>query len=311
MAGAATGLVAPTAPAEHWETAMTTLDKAADLAGPGISTYPEVAKILPTDYEPLQTPMDRMAALYEAKTYIETNLCKELGLQMVQVPLIVDRDSGVNDYLDRDGSRTPIEFQCGLGLDKPMDAQVVQAATKWKRMALKQFGCKPGEGRLHRHARRPQGLLPRPRPLALRRPVGLGEGDHPEGPQPRLPQGRGEQDLEGAPRRRRDRAAEFPALRDDRYTPTPGRADLPPRRGDPRPLPGPAAQAARDAILQEYPAVFIIGIGWVLEGRLPARDARRRLRRLVHRGRRRTARPSTGSTATSSSGTRSRSAATS
>jgi aspartate--ammonia ligase len=65
---------------------------------------------------------------------------------MVQVPLIVDRDSGVNDYLDRDGSRTPVEFPCGLGLDRPITAQVVQAATKWKRMALKQFGFKAGEG---------------------------------------------------------------------------------------------------------------------------------------------------------------------
>jgi aspartate--ammonia ligase len=62
------------------------------------------------------------------------------------VPLIVSRESGVNDYLDRDGSRTPIEFPCGLGLDKPITAQVVQAATKWKRMALAQFGCVPGEG---------------------------------------------------------------------------------------------------------------------------------------------------------------------
>src|SRR5512142_2325192 len=65
---------------------------------------------------------------------------------MVQVPLIVDKASGVNDYLDRDGSRTPIDFPCGLGLDKRIDAQVVQAATKWKRMALAQFGCTPGQG---------------------------------------------------------------------------------------------------------------------------------------------------------------------
>lgn len=90
--------------------------------------------------------MERMKALFEVKRYIDENLCKELNLQMVQVPLIVDRDSGVNDYLDRDGSRTPIEFPCGLGLQKPIAAQVVQAATKWKRMALKQFGCKVGEG---------------------------------------------------------------------------------------------------------------------------------------------------------------------
>jgi aspartate--ammonia ligase len=121
-------------------------DKTADLAGPGISTYDEVEKILPTDYQPVLPPLERMEAVYEIKTYIERQLCEELNLSMVQVPLIVDRDSGVNDYLDRDGSRTPVEFPCGLGLDKPIQAQVVQAATKWKRLALSQFGCGVGEG---------------------------------------------------------------------------------------------------------------------------------------------------------------------
>jgi aspartate--ammonia ligase len=79
-------------------------------------------------------------------SHIEETLCKELNLFMVQVPLIVTRESGVNDYLDRDGSRTPVEFPCGLGLEKRNEAQVVQAATKWKRMALKQFNCEAGEG---------------------------------------------------------------------------------------------------------------------------------------------------------------------
>ncbi len=125
---------------------MMNLDKKADLAGPGIGTYEDLEKKLPSDYELLQSPMERMEALFALKTFIEENLCKELNLQMVQVPLIVDRESGVNDYLDRDGSRTPVEFPCGLGLDKPIRAQVVQAATKWKRMALRQFGCRAGEG---------------------------------------------------------------------------------------------------------------------------------------------------------------------
>jgi len=121
-------------------------DKKADLAGPGISTYEEVEKILPSNYKPLLSPLDRMKALFGVKEYIEKNLCKELNLTMVQVPLIVDRDSGINDYLDRDGSRTPIEFPCGLGISPRIQAQVVQAATKWKRMALAQFGCKVGQG---------------------------------------------------------------------------------------------------------------------------------------------------------------------
>jgi aspartate--ammonia ligase len=121
-------------------------DKKADLAGPGISTYREVARVLPRDYESLLTPKETMKALFGVKNYIEENLCRELNLMMVQVPLIVDRDSGVNDMLDRDGSRTPVEFPCGLGLDKRMNAQVVQAATKWKRMALRTFDCAMGEG---------------------------------------------------------------------------------------------------------------------------------------------------------------------
>jgi aspartate--ammonia ligase len=121
-------------------------DKKADLAGPGISTYPEVAKILPTDYEAILPPLERMKALYEVKDYIEKGLSEALNLQMVQVPLICTRESGVNDMLDRDGSRTPIEFPCGLGIEPRLNAQVVQAATKWKRPALAQFGCEPGQG---------------------------------------------------------------------------------------------------------------------------------------------------------------------
>ncbi|MBN2036320.1 MAG: aspartate--ammonia ligase, partial [Chitinispirillaceae bacterium] len=122
------------------------VDKKADLAGPGISTYEEVDKILPHHYQSLLSHKERMKALFRVKNFIEENLCKELNLFMVQVPLIVTRQSGVNDYLDRDGSRTPIEFECGLGLEKRIETQVVQAATKWKRMALKQFDCRVGEG---------------------------------------------------------------------------------------------------------------------------------------------------------------------
>ena len=122
-------------------------NKEADLAGPGIGDYKELEKILPDNYEPLLEPKDTMKAVFVLKNYIEENLCKELNLHMVQVPLIVDRDSGMNDYLDRDGSRTPIGFHISNDRDKnPIDAQVVQAATKWKRYALKQFDCGVGEG---------------------------------------------------------------------------------------------------------------------------------------------------------------------
>jgi aspartate--ammonia ligase len=125
----------------------TVLDKKADLAGPGIGDYTELEKILPHDYRSLLTPKETQQAIFHVKRYIEDNLCKELNLMMVEVPLIVDVESGVNDMLDRDGSRTPIQFHISNDRDlHPVDAQVVQAATKWKRVALKQFGCPVAEG---------------------------------------------------------------------------------------------------------------------------------------------------------------------
>jgi len=128
---------------------MSTLlvDKKADLAGPGIGDYRELAKILPHDYQALINPRETQQAIFQVKRYIADNLCKELNLMMVEVPLIVDVESGVNDMLDRDGSRTPIQFHISNDRDEhPIDAQVVQAATKWKRVALKQFDCRDGEG---------------------------------------------------------------------------------------------------------------------------------------------------------------------
>jgi aspartate--ammonia ligase len=121
--------------------------KAADLAGPGIGNYEDLEKILPLDYSSALTRKETQKAIFAVKRFIEDNLCKELNLLMVTVPLIVDIESGVNDMLDRDGSRTPIQFHIRNDYDKhPVDAQIVQAATKWKRVALKEFGMRPGEG---------------------------------------------------------------------------------------------------------------------------------------------------------------------
>ena len=121
--------------------------KVADLAGPGIGNYTELEKILPSDYSSALTRRETQKAIHALKRFIEDSLCKELNLMMVTVPLIVDVESGVNDMLDRDGSRTPIHFHISNDHDEhPVDAQVVQAATKWKRMALKEFGMRMGEG---------------------------------------------------------------------------------------------------------------------------------------------------------------------
>ncbi|HET7748028.1 MAG TPA: aspartate--ammonia ligase [Terriglobales bacterium] len=122
-------------------------DKRADLAGPGIGDYRELEKVLPNDYTSLLDRKQTQQAIFAVKRYIEDNLCRELNLMMVTVPLLVDVESGVNDLLDRDGSRTPISFHISNDREQhPVDAQIVQAATKWKRMALRQFSMGVGEG---------------------------------------------------------------------------------------------------------------------------------------------------------------------
>ncbi len=121
--------------------------KAADLAGPGIGNYAELEGILPSDYSSALTRRETQKAIFALKRFIEDNLCKELNLMMVTVPLMVDTETGVNDMLDRDGSRTPIQFHISNDHNvHPVDAQIVQAATKWKRMALKEFGMHAGHG---------------------------------------------------------------------------------------------------------------------------------------------------------------------
>ncbi|MEO0205076.1 MAG: aspartate--ammonia ligase [candidate division WOR-3 bacterium] len=243
--------------------------KEADLAGPGVSTYEEVEKILPNDYKPLLPPLERMKALFAVKEYIEKNLCKELNLTMVQVPLIVTKESGVNDYLDRDGSRTPIEFPCGLGLKKRIEAQVVQAATKWKRMALAQFGCKVGEG-----------ICTDMR--AVRKDYFL-DHDHSsyvdqwDWERVITPDQRNLNFLKDVVRKIWKviyGAAKFahenwPELKDPKYPPIPEELTFLHAEEILDMYPDLPRKQRETAILQKYPAVFIIGIGWTLKDGYP------------------------------------------
>jgi aspartate--ammonia ligase len=246
-----------------------TYSKEMDLAGPGVSTYEEVDKILPNDYTPVLNPKDRMKALWDVKDYIEKNLCKELNLFMVQVPLIVSKESGVNDYLDRDGSRTPVEFPCGLGLDKPINAQVVQAATKWKRMALKLFNCDVGEGICTDMK-------------AVRKDYFL-DHDHSS----YVDQWDWERVIT-----MKDRnldfltdvvkriwkviygagqfvAEKYPALRSDKFPPIPEELKFLHAEEILDRYPDLPRKQRETAILQDFPAVFIYGIGWVLKDGYP------------------------------------------
>lgn len=246
------------------------LDKTADLAGPGIGNYEELAGVLPDDYQSLLNPKQTQEAITLLKRFIEDNLCRELKLMRVEVPLIVDVESGVNDYLDRDGSRTPIQFHISNDRDvHPIDAQVVQAATKWKRVALKQFGMHPGEG-----------LVTDMR--AVRKDYFL-DHDH----SAYVDQWDWEKVINANQRNlnylrqtvesiwKVIKGAEayihglFPQLKSDKYPPLPDELTFLHAEEILDRYPDLPRKARETAILQEFPAVFIYGIGWVLKDGYP------------------------------------------
>lgn len=248
----------------------TTLAKEADLAGPGIGNYDELAKILPQDYSSLLNLKDTQRAITLVKRYIEDGLCRELNLIRVEVPLIVDVESGVNDYLDRDGSRTPVEFHISNDHDKhPIDAQVVQAATKWKRVALKQFGMTTGEGLVtdmravrkdyfldHDHSAYvdqwdwEKAINPEQRNLAFLREVVERIWKVIKGAETYI------QEL-------------FPALKTSSYPNLPDDLIFMHAEELLQKYPDLPRKRRETAILQEYPAIFIYGIGWVLDDGYP------------------------------------------
>jgi aspartate--ammonia ligase len=248
----------------------TMMDKTADLAGPGIGNYEELAKILPDDYNSLLDPKHTQEAITLVKRYIEDNLCRELKLMRVEVPLIVDVESGVNDYLDRDGSRTPIQFHISNDRDlHPIDAQVVQAATKWKRVALKQFGMRPGEGLItdmravrkdyfldHDHSAYvdqwdwEKAITANQRNLNYLRQTVESIWTVIKG---------GEEYIH----------ALFPQLKTDKYPPLPDKLTFLHAEEILERYPDLPRKARETAILQEYPAVFIYGIGWILKDGYP------------------------------------------
>jgi len=245
-------------------------DKRADLAGPGIGDYGKLKRILPEDYRPLLTPKETQKAITSVKNYIEENLCKELNLMMVTVPLIVESESGVNDYLDRDGSRTPIQFHISNDRDKnPIEAEVVQAATKWKRMALKQFGMEVGEGLItdmravrkdyfldHDHSAYvdqwdwEMAITEKQRTLQFLTKVIEKIWKVLKGAETHV------QEL-------------FPQLKTDKYPNLPDKLTFLHAEDILERYPNLPRQQRETEILQEYPAIFIYGIGWTLKDGYP------------------------------------------
>lgn len=98
-------------------------------------------KIIPQVYKPIFEKLEAQKAIKLIKDTFERKLAQQLNLLRVSAPLMVPSDTGINDLLN--GYERPVEFDVK---ETKRNLQIVQSLAKWKRMALKRYGFKPGEG---------------------------------------------------------------------------------------------------------------------------------------------------------------------
>ncbi len=96
---------------------------------------------IPENYESKISPRDTQKAIKLIKDTFQLELGKALNLDRVTAPIIVTKESGIND--DLNGVERKVHFTM-----KEIDGvgEVVQSLAKWKRMTLNNFGYRPGEG---------------------------------------------------------------------------------------------------------------------------------------------------------------------
>ena len=96
---------------------------------------------VPQGYHSALGLYDTQKAIGQVKQIFQVKLCAALHLKRVTAPLFVDPSTGLND--DLNGVERPVSF------DVPSvgkTAQVVHSLAKWKRMALKQYDFRVGNG---------------------------------------------------------------------------------------------------------------------------------------------------------------------
>ena len=98
-------------------------------------------KIITQIYKPIFEKLEAQKAIKLIKDTFERKLAESLNLIRVSAPLMVPSDTGINDLLN--GYERPVEFDVK---ETKRKLQIVQSLAKWKRMALKKYGFKPGEG---------------------------------------------------------------------------------------------------------------------------------------------------------------------
>ncbi|MBS4536325.1 aspartate--ammonia ligase [Clostridium sp. D2Q-14] len=98
--------------------------------------------IIPKDYSSILDLRETEIGIKKTKDFFEKKLAERLNLARVSAPLFVRKESGLNDNLN--GVERPVSFD--IKCDKGVRVEIVHSLAKWKRMALKRYDFKVGEG---------------------------------------------------------------------------------------------------------------------------------------------------------------------
>ena len=101
-----------------------------------------MALLIPENYDPVLDIRQTQQAIKFIRDTFQKEFGKEMNLERVSAPLFVPKSSGLNDNLS--GVERPVSFD--IKAIKTEDVEVVQSLAKWKRLALWEYGFKPGEG---------------------------------------------------------------------------------------------------------------------------------------------------------------------
>lgn len=97
---------------------------------------------IPEKYAPKMSVRETEKAIKFVKDGFQKNFVKNFGFERVSAPLFVLGGTGVND--DLSGVEQPVRFK--ISAQDGAEAEIVHSLAKWKRLALKHYGFRCGEG---------------------------------------------------------------------------------------------------------------------------------------------------------------------
>ena len=97
--------------------------------------------VVPKNYVPKMSVRETEKAIKFVKDTFQKSFVKNFGFERLSAPLFVKSKTGVND--DLSGIERAVRFDIK---EQGVEAEIVHSLAKWKRMALKKYGFKLGEG---------------------------------------------------------------------------------------------------------------------------------------------------------------------